>query len=239
MRDPAALALEGFAAGFGGVLAYTVAAYAATEGLGLGVVKRGPRRPMVALTFDDGPHPEYTPRILEALAAGGVQATFFMVGMRIAAAPALARDVAAAGHDLGNHTYRHRHLWTLSPSASVDELDRGAAAVADATGVRPRYFRPPWGAFNWPAFVHAGRLGEQRVLWSVRPEGFVAAADAARMARLVVTRAHPGAIINLHDHGGHPSTPRETWKAVPAMIDGLRGRGFEPVPLRTLLHGGG
>jgi len=218
-----------------GAAAYTLGAYAATEGLGLGVVKRGPPRRMVALTFDDGPDPEYTPRIMDALAAAGVLATFFMVGRQVEAAGAVARGVAAAGHDVGNHTYRHRHLWTLSPAASVAEVDRGAATIAQAVGAPPRYFRPPWGTFNWAAYARAAQIGEQRILWSVRPEGLLVAAPAPRMVSLVVRKAHPGAIVNLHDRGGHPSTPKETWTALPGMIAGLRARGFELVPLRVLL----
>ena len=223
------------AVAFAGAVGYTVGAYAATEGLGIGVVRRGPARPMVALTFDDGPDPEYTPRILDALAAAGAIATFFMVGRQVAAAAAVARAVAAAGHDLGNHTYAHRHLWTLPPAASVAEVDRGAAAIADATGISPRYFRPPWGTFNWAAYARAAQIGEARILWSVRPEGMIVAAAAPRMAAVVVRKAHRGAIVNLHDHGGHPSTPRETWLALPTMIAGLRDRGFQVVPLRILL----
>jgi peptidoglycan/xylan/chitin deacetylase (PgdA/CDA1 family) len=226
-----------FAAAVAVAASYTLGAYAATEGLGLGVIKRGPARPMVALTFDDGPDPEYTPRILDALAASHALASFFMVGRQIEAVPAIARAIVGAGHDVGNHTHGHRHLWRLTPAASVAEVDRGAAAVANATGVWPRYFRPPWGTFNWPAYVRAGQIGETRVLWSVRPEGLVKAAAADWMSALVVRKAHAGAIVNLHDHGGHASTPRETWAALPAMIAGLRSRGFDVVPLRALLSG--
>ncbi len=218
-----------------GTAAYTVGAQAVAGGLQVGVVKRGPARPMVALTFDDGPDPEHTPRILDALAAAGVQGTFFMIGRQVEAAPAIARAVAAAGHDLGNHTYGHRHPWTLSPYASIAEVDRGAEVVAETTGVMPRYFRPPWGTFNWAAYVRAGQLGEERILWSVRPEGWLCPASAARMSEFVVRRAHPGAIVNLHDRGGHPSTPAETWAALPEMIAGLRARGLEVAPLRVLL----
>ncbi len=235
MRDSVRTGLAAAATVLAGGAAYTLGAQAIAGGLGVGVVKRGPARPMVALTFDDGPDPEHTPRILDALAASGARATFFMVGTQAEALPGIARSVAAAGHDVGNHTYGHRHLWTLSPGASIAEVDRGAAAVADATGVMPRYFRPPWGTFNWAAYVRAGELGEERILWSVRPEGWLSPVPAARMAELVVRRAHPGAIVNLHDHGGHPSTPDATWAALPKMIAGLRTRGLEVVPLRVLL----
>lgn len=225
----------GLAAALAGTALYTVGAQAVAGGLRVGVAKRGPARPMVSLTFDDGPDPEYTPRILDALARAGVQAAFFMVGRRVEAAPPIARAVAAAGHDLGNHTYGHRHLWLLPPAASVAEVDRGAAAVAEATGRTPQYFRPPWGTFNWAAYVRAGQLGEARILWSVRPEGWLFPQRASRLAAFVVRRAHPGAIVSLHDCGGHPSTPAETWAALPQMIAGLRARGLEVVPLRVLL----
>jgi len=217
---------------------YTLGAQFVSGTLARGVVKRGPGRRQVALTFDDGPDPAYTPRILDALGAAGVRAAFFLVGRHVEEAPEIARAVAAGGHDVGNHTYSHRHFWTLPPGASRDEVDRGAAAIADATGQAPRYFRPPWGTFNWAAYARAGQIGETRVLWSVRPEGWLAPAPAARMTAFVVGHAHPGAIVDLHDRGGHPSTPAETCAALPGMIAGLRDRGFEVVPLRELLAAG-
>ncbi len=220
----------------GGVAAYTVGTQVVAGAIQVGVIKRGPARPMVALTFDDGPDPGHTPRILEALATAGVQATFFMIGRRVEAAPDVARAAAAAGHDLGNHTYRHRHLWTLLPRATVAEVDHGAAAIADATGIVPQYFRPPWGVFNWTAYVRAGQLGEARILWSVRPEGWLSPVSAGEMAARVIRWAHPGAIVDLHDRGGHPTTPQATWAALPGMIAGLRTMGYRIVPLRTLLE---
>jgi len=172
---------------------------------------------------------------LDVLAASDVRAAFFMVGREVASHPSVARRVAAGGHDVGNHTFAHRHLWTLTPAASIAEVDRGAGAIADAIGAVPRYFRPPWGTFNWAAYVRAAQLGEARILWSVRSEGWIAASSAARMAAHVVRKAHGGAIVNLHDRGVHPSTPDATRRALPEMIAGLRARGLEPVPLRELL----
>src|SRR5260370_412910 len=139
MREPLQVAIGAAAAALAGVAAYTLGAYAATEGLGVGVIKRGPARPMVALTFDDGPDPEHTPRILDALGAAEVRATFFMVGRQVEAAGAVARAVAAAGHDVGNHTYGPRHLSTLSAAALAGWRWSGAgtgSAVADS-GLRP------------------------------------------------------------------------------------------------------
>jgi len=235
LRDPVQLGLDAAAVLAAGALAYTIGTQTLAGGLRVGVVKRGPRRAQVSLTFDDGPDPEHTSRILDVLAASGVRAAFLMVGRQVASHPALTRRVAAAGHDVGNHTFDHRHLWTLTPGASIAAVDRGAQEIADAVGAAPHYFRPPWGTFNWAAYVRAGQLGETRVLWSVRSEGWVAAASAARMTAHVVRAAHEGAIVNLHDRGGHPSTPEATRHALPEMIAGLRARGFEVVPLRELL----
>jgi len=235
LHDPAHVGLGVATVALAGAAAYTLGTQTLAGGLRVGVVTCGARSPMVSLTFDDGPDPEHTPRILDALASAAVQGAFFMVGRQVDAHPAAARAVAAAGHDIGNHTYGHRHLWTLGPGASIAEVDRGAAAIADALGAAPRYFRPPWGTFNWAAYVRAGQIGEVRVLWSVRSEGWLAAAPAAKMAAHVVGGAHPGAIVNLHDRGGHPSTPAATTAALPEMIAGLRRRGFELVPLRVLL----
>lgn len=216
-------------------ITYTVGAQFVAGALERGVIKRGPDRAQVSLTFDDGPDRVHTPRILEALAEANVRAAFFLVGRHVEAAPQIARAITAAGHDLGNHSYSHRHFWTLPPRASREEVDRGAAAIADATGQSPRYFRPPWGTFNWAAYARAGQIGETRVLWSLRPEGWLAPAPAGRMTAFVVGRAHPGAIVDLHDRGGHPSTPAETCAALPGMIAGLRDCGFAVVPLRELL----
>jgi len=238
MREPMQWGLGVAAAALGVAAAYTVGTQAVVGGLRLGVVKCGPRRPMVSLTFDDGPDADHTPRILDALAAAGVRGAFFMVGRQAEFHPAVARAVAAAGHDIGNHTYGHRHLWTLGPGASAAEVDRGARAIADTIGVAPTYFRPPWGAFNWAAYARAAQIGETRVLWSVRSEGWLTASPAPQMAAYVVRAAHPGAIVNLHDRGGHPSTPEATGAALPQMIAGLRARGFEIVPLRVLLGPG-
>ncbi|HLW59127.1 MAG TPA: polysaccharide deacetylase family protein [bacterium] len=228
--------LTAVAGALGGAAAYTLGTQMVAGAIRVGVIKRGPARPMVALTFDDGPDPEHTPRLLEALARAGIRAAFFMVGRQAEALPGVARAVADAGHDLGNHTYGHRHLWTLPPRAAAEEVERGAAAIAEVTGIFPRYFRPPWGMFNWAAYIRAGQLGEMRILWSVRPEGWLSPVNAGEMAARVIRWAHPGAIIDLHDRGGHPTTPRATWTALPGMIAGLRARGYAVVPLSSLLR---
>jgi len=199
------------------------------------VVRRGPPRPQVALTFDDGPHPEYTPRVLEVLECYGVRAGFFFVGRHALELPEVVRQVARAGHSLGSHTLHHRHLWTLGPRATWREVTGGVQAVESVAGVRPRYFRPPWGTFNLASLVACRQLQLVPVLWTVRAEGYRWKPDVGRMVQEVVGRAHPGAVVNLHDRGGFPDTPARVLAALPRIVEGLRSRGLEPVGLDELL----
>ncbi|MDR7495355.1 MAG: polysaccharide deacetylase family protein [Armatimonadota bacterium] len=231
--------LPGLLAALGaGALAYTTGAHAAATA-GLGVVRRGPSsRRVAALTFDDGPDPIYTPRVLEALAAAGARATFFLIGERAARYPQLARAIVAAGHAVGSHTQRHRHLWTLAPAATRAEMRLATEAIAAASGVAPRYFRPPWGTFNLAAYRYAATLGQVRVLWSLRPEGWRPAPSADALVERVARRLHAGAIIDLHD-GVHsriaPPAPPAAVDALPALLDLLRTRGYRCVTLDELL----
>lgn len=215
--------------------AYTVGAQLLAR-LGF-AVRRGPATYRVALTFDDGPHPVYTPRLLELLAAHRVRATFFLIGRHAEQHPEVVREIVRTGHDLGSHTYHHRHLWGLDPIRTRAEILRGHRAVEAVAAHPVRFFRPPWGAMNLAALAICRAAGIVPVLWSVRAEGYFARPPAAAMAREVVRRSHPGAIVNLHDRGGFPDTPERVLQALPAMIAGLRARGLEPVPLRELLGG--
>lgn len=216
---------------------YTIGAQAAAAWFG-GAVKTAEGGDRVSLTFDDGPHPEHTPRFLDVLARHDVRATFFLVGRHAAACPDVARAIADAGHDVANHTESHVNLWTISPRRTREEILRAQASIARATGVRPVFFRPPWGKMNAAAF---GVCADERltpVLWSVRGEGFVWRPSAECMAAEVVRRSAPGAIICLHDRGGFPDTPARVLAALPAIIDGLRARRLSPVPLREALMKG-
>lgn len=192
----------------------------------------------VALTFDDGPDPEFTPRVLQILREKGVQAAFFCVGTRVQAAPELVKQIAAGGHLLGNHSFDHgtwinfgsrRHL-----RAQIEQCN---AAIAQATDVTPRLYRAPFG-FKNPALGDVLRaLGMTAIGWQVR--GFDAVdGNAARIARRVVNGARPGGVITLHDGAGlQGNQDREgTLEALPVIIDGLRARGLKIVRLDELLQ---
>jgi len=184
---------------------------------------RGARR--VALTFDDGPDPVWTPRLLDALGQAGVRGTFFLVGERAERAPALVRRMVAEGHEIGNHSWSHRSLWMCGPRVTAREIGRAHDRLASLTGVPPRHFRPPWGMVNAAMFPALRRVGERCVFWSLQPEGR-RPRSAQRQVADVLGRAHPGAIVDLHDAEGTPGAPARLLQALPAMLAGLRERGY-------------
>ncbi len=198
-------------------------------------VWRGPgtaRR--VALTFDDGPDPAWTPRVLDLLAEKRVRGSFFLVGERAARAPEVVRRIGAEGHEVASHAWTHRSLWLLGPRATESAVGRTHELLTALTGRAPRHFRPPWGMVNAALYGALRRHGERLVFWSLQPEG-LRPVPAERQARHVLERAHPGAIVDLHDAEGRPAAPERLLIALPAMIDGLRDAGYELVTVAELL----
>jgi peptidoglycan/xylan/chitin deacetylase (PgdA/CDA1 family) len=205
--------------------------------LPLRAVRRGPapgRR--VALSFDDGPDPAATPRVLDRLAARSVHATFFLVGERAAACPGLVRAIAAAGHEIGSHGLRHRNAWILGPAATREEVLGGVARLADILGTVPRLYRPPWGLVNAETLRTVRRAGLRIVLWSLQPEGLRPVAAAAQL-RYCAARLRAGAIVDLHDAPGLAGAPERCLALLPGLLDVLDERGLGPVPVGELLDG--
>jgi peptidoglycan/xylan/chitin deacetylase (PgdA/CDA1 family) len=188
----------------------------------------------VALTFDDGPDPVATPRVLELLAERGIRATFFLIGERAERHPDVVRAIVAGGHEVGNHTWRHRNAWFLSPAAAAREITEGARILGEIAGESPRLYRPPWGIVNVAALATARRLGLVTVLWSIQHEGLRPRSPAAQL-RHVAGRLHDGAIIDLHDAPGLPGAPERLLAMLPGLLDSLRERGYAAVPAGELL----
>jgi peptidoglycan/xylan/chitin deacetylase (PgdA/CDA1 family) len=199
-------------------------------------VHRAPRAAgrRVALTFDDGPDPEWTPRIVDALAEERVRGTFFLVGERATRAPEAVRAIVAGGHEVASHGWSHKSLWLCGPRRTAEEIDRAQEALATLSGSAPRFFRPPWGMVNAAMFplLRARRL--RPVFWSIQPEG-LRPAPAGAQAAYVVAHAHPGAIVDLHDAEGTPGAPERLLAALPALIDGVRAAGYELATVGELL----
>jgi peptidoglycan/xylan/chitin deacetylase (PgdA/CDA1 family) len=188
----------------------------------------------IALTFDDGPDPLWTPRIAEALAARDVHSTFFLVGRRAHAHPAAARMIAQAGHEIASHGWSHRSLWFCGPRRTADEVLRTQARLTELTGTAPRFFRPPWGMVNAALFGVLRRAGLSCVFWSLQPEGLRPQPPQAQAA-YVLEHAHAGAIVDLHDADGVAGAPERLAAALPTMIDGLRDRGYTLTTVGELL----
>jgi peptidoglycan-N-acetylglucosamine deacetylase len=198
----------------------------------LGVPRRLDRERGVAITFDDGPHPEGTPAALEALAAGNAVATFFLVGEQVERNPSLAAEIAAAGHGIESHGHRHVGQLRRSRRDLREDLRRAHAVIAEATGREPRYYRPPYGVFSWPGLS----LARERwlpLLWSRWGRDWAARATPESIAAKVTEDAEHGDVLLLHDADTYSAegSHRRTAAALPEVIERLRARGLEPVGL--------
>jgi peptidoglycan/xylan/chitin deacetylase (PgdA/CDA1 family) len=184
----------------------------------------------VYLTFDDGPDPEWTPRVLDALEQAKVKATFFAVGQQAQRLPDLMRRVHDAGHAVGNHTFSHRHPWFMSPRAARAQVRDGANAISDVLGVAPQFYRPPHGRQRACMSDEAQRCGEQVVLWDVSaidwgPLGVVDSIEK----RLNAVKG--GDIVLMHDGQNKHNRPDQLLQILPLFLRKLSDRGLHPALL--------
>ena len=186
----------------------------------------------VALSFDDGPHPQGTAAVLEVLAASRVFATFFLVGEQVERRAAQAREIVAAGHEVGLHCYRHRSLLRLTPMQVRDDLRRGSAAIAEATGESPRLYRPPHGIFTVAGLAFAWKNRLTPVLWSCDGRDWRVDATSSSIASLITRRVRAGDIVLLHDADWYSA--RGSWRhtvgALPHVLDTIADRSISFVP---------
>jgi peptidoglycan-N-acetylglucosamine deacetylase len=187
----------------------------------------------VALTFDDGPDPSSTPAILDQLDRLGWRATFFLLGPMVRRAPSLAAELAARGHEIGVHGDEHRSHLHRTPSAIRDDLARARDSIADATGVCPVWFRPPYGALSAGSLTSARQLGLQTVLWTTWGRDWRAEATAATVVADVAQGLRPGATVLLHDSDctSAPQSWRSTLGSLPPMAGLFAERGLAVGPL--------
>jgi peptidoglycan/xylan/chitin deacetylase (PgdA/CDA1 family) len=182
--------------------------------------------PGIALTFDDGPHPEGTPAVLEILERAGLTATFFMVGERVLAAPGVAAEVAARGHAIGVHGHRHRNLLRLGPGAIARDLDAAADAIRTATNATLTLHRAPYGIYSWPALALVRARGWTPLLWSRWGRDWRRAATPASIVAESTRDLGPGDVILLHDGDDYsaPGSWRRTVAALPRIVEAIQGR---------------
>jgi peptidoglycan-N-acetylglucosamine deacetylase len=210
-------------------------AYAPNSRLFGPVVGRGPRQRVAFLTFDDGPNPGVTERVLEVLEREAVPATFFMVGRHVERHQETARAVARAGHEIGNHTYSHLKLHRVGPRRAAEEIRRGHESIAEVTGVVPRSFRAPHG-YRSPFVARAIAPFQYQVFGWTFGVWDTARPGAETIRSRVRTGLRPGSILLLHDGDGYdPLGDRwQTAAALQGIVTDVKAAGYRFAPLAEL-----
>jgi peptidoglycan-N-acetylglucosamine deacetylase len=187
----------------------------------------------VALTFDDGPDPATTPAFLELLAGRQVTATFFLLGPMVAAAPSLAAEIAAAGHQVGVHGWQHRYLTLRGPRATYADIARARDEIAAATGVVPELYRPPYGVLNAGAVLATRTLGLRPVLWGAWGREWTRGSSPESVFGTLATGLRGGRTVLLHDSDctSPPGSADAALGAVPMLLDECDRRGLRVGPL--------
>jgi peptidoglycan/xylan/chitin deacetylase (PgdA/CDA1 family) len=200
----------------------------------LGVETRDAESDGVALTFDDGPHPQGTPAVLETLREAGATATFFLAGEQVARRPALAAEIVAAGHRVELHCHRHRNLLRLTVTEFLDDAERGRAAIEDATGQAIAGYRPPYGIFSTATLRAVRRRGWRPVLWSRWGRDWSRRATAQSIAHRASAGIRAGDVVLLHDADYYSA--RGSWMrtaaGLPLILTELEKTGLKAVSLR-------
>jgi peptidoglycan-N-acetylglucosamine deacetylase len=189
--------------------------------------RRLERDDVVALTFDDGPHAEGTPAVLAELELGNATATFFLVGEQVRRRPALALEIAAAGHEVAVHGDRHTLLLRRRVRDLADDLDRAVATIADATGTAPTLYRPPYGVFSSGALAHVRARGWRPLLWSAWGRDWERRATPESIARRATRGLRGGDVVLLHDSDAYssPGSWRRSAAALPSVIAAVAALG--------------
>jgi peptidoglycan/xylan/chitin deacetylase (PgdA/CDA1 family) len=183
----------------------------------------------IAITFDDGPLPAYTPKLLDILKNEGVNAAFFCIGHRIGGNEALLERALAEGHIVGNHSFSH-HFWfdLFGTKKMVEDLRRADSAIEGAVGKRPKFFRPPYGVINPNLKKAIDACGYHTIGWSIRSLDTVVG-DKEKLMRRVTDQLMPGDIVLFHDHG------KMTLEILPLFIQAAKAKGLRIVRLDELI----
>jgi peptidoglycan/xylan/chitin deacetylase (PgdA/CDA1 family) len=185
--------------------------------------------PYIAMTFDDGPSPETTPRLLDILKQRNIKATFFMIGQNAERNPAIVKRILAEGHEIGNHSWTHPQLSKLSDDRVTEEINKTQNAIKDSSGYTPVLMRPPYGAItarqkDWIE----KQFGLSVIIWSVDPFDWKRP-GASVIEERILAGARPGAIVLSHD------IHKQTVDAMPATLDALAAKGFKFVTVSQLI----
>ncbi|KHE68074.1 polysaccharide deacetylase family protein [Halobacillus sp. BBL2006] len=191
-------------------------------------------RKVVAITFDDGPSSEYTPRILSLLDKYKAKATFFVVGSRVVENPEIVKNIVSSGHELANHTYSHPNFNGLPPEKMKEEMDKTYQSIKEIAHTRPKLFRPPGGYYNDPIVETANDQGYTVVLWSWHQDTFDWRNPGVNsIVNKVLRKTRNGDIILFHDFGGDRT---QTIQALEQILPELKKRGYEFITVSELVQ---
>lgn len=205
-----------------------------------GIVRRGPHKNIVAITFDDGPNPVYTPKILDILKEKGVKATFFVVGLHVKKYPDIAKRIVDEGHDIGNHTYTHKDLVPSTRRMVLAQAHKTNQVIKRVTGRSTNLFRPPRGIYSGAVRrLLVEEEGFRFILWTVSSLDWRKVSPVAILRR-IARYVRPGAILLFHDSGAlvrrEGASRSNTVESLPMVIDYLRTKGYEIVPVSEMLR---
>ena len=194
----------------------------------LGVPRRRDGGSGIALTFDDGPHPEGTPAVLDLLAGAGAKATFFLVGEQVRAFPELAERIGAEGHEVAVHGDRHRVMLRLAPAMIAADLDRARETISELTGQKPGFHRPPLGIYSYPGLKIAREQGLEPILWSRWGRDWSAKSSAESITEMVTADLTEGDVLLLHDADWYSDAGcwRNTVAALPTILERVNSSGL-------------
>lgn len=184
---------------------------------------------LIALTFDDGPHRELTPKVIQILQEKGAVATFFMLGNSVTANPQIVKQVADAGFEIGTHSISHPNLGKASEEKIRREIEDSCDMIEQASGTRPKLFRPPYGNTNESVRKVCEQNGLVIIHWSVDPRDWAPKASPEDVRKATLKQAHSGAIVCIHD------IHKRTIEALPLIIDDLKAQGYTLVTVGQLL----
>ena len=193
------------------------------------------REKLVALTFDDGPTPEFTDEILQVLKEQDVKATFFLIGGELEKHPEEGKKLVAAGHEIGNHSYSHQRMIFVSPSFVREEIEKTDALIRAAGHENPPHFRPPYGKKLFALPFYLSQNNRRTITWDIEPESFPAVAKSSEaITKYVLDRAQNGSIILLHVMY---DPQKKSLNAVKPIIEGLKQKGFRFATVSELIEG--
>jgi peptidoglycan/xylan/chitin deacetylase (PgdA/CDA1 family) len=179
------------------------------------------------LSFDDGPDRNYTPALLQILKAQKITATFFLIGRKAEQNPELVAAILADGHEIGLHTYAHRHAYGMFRKNSYAAIQKGLHVLQALTGKPVAWLRMPWGAANLFERLAARQNNLKLVLWTANAQDWLLKTKPQTIKARLLQRVKSGAIIVLHDSGGEPGAPSQMLQALPATLQSLKAAGYQ------------